>query len=107
MQRQLYNLGKQAIFIEDHTELKSIYKEAINLDYDINMTDIFIKLFYSACIHNRKSTIIFLFQCYFDMFTKMERIALRQSFFYGKYQIKDVQLIHWYADTILPIIKCY
>jgi hypothetical protein len=108
MQQQFYNRGKKAIFVEDHVELKSVYKDAQNImDYNINISDLFIKLLYSACFHNRKNTIIFLFQCYFDIFTDTQRIALRQSFFYGKYQIKNEKLIRWYSDSILPIIKCY
>ncbi len=106
MQRQFHKRGKKAIFIHDHEELKSLYKDARNLDYDVNIADIFLKLFYFACIHNRKDTIIFLFQCYFDLFTETERIALRQCFFYGKYQIKNKQLTQWYSESILPIIKC-
>ena len=107
MQRILYQRGKDAVTRSDHMELKTLYQDAQKIDYDINITDLFLKLFYSACIHNRKGTIIFLFQCYFDMFTEAQRVALRQSFFYGKYQIKNKQLTHWYSESILPIIRCY
>jgi len=55
----------------------------------------------------QKGTIVFLFRSYFDLFTETERIALRQSFFYGKYKIKDKRLAQWYSHTILPIIRHY
>ena len=66
MQQQLYNRGKNAIFVEDHVELKSVYKDAQNImDYNINISDLFIKLLYSACFHNRKNTIIFFISMLF------------------------------------------
>ena len=107
MQRCFYERGRDAIAMSDHQELKNLYIDAQHIDYEINIADIFLKLFYSACKHNRKGSIIFLFECYFDMFTEAERIALRQSFFYGKYQIKNKQLTHWYNECVLPIIRCY
>jgi hypothetical protein len=105
MQREFHKRGLSAIYVEDHIALKTLYKETRELEYDINISDLFLKLFFSACIQNRKNTIIFLFQCYFDLFTQVEQIALRQSFFYGKYRIKNKQLTQWYSDTILPIIR--
>jgi len=107
MQREFHKRGLSAIYVEDHIALKALYKETQELEYDINILDLFLKLFFSACIKNRKNTIICLFQCYFDLFTEAERIALRQSFFYGKYQIKNKQLTKWYSETILPIVKCH
>ena len=79
--------GKKAVFIQDHQELKEIYAQTLNRDYQLHTGDIFLKLFYYACHHNRKSTILFLFRMYFEIFTESEKMALRQGFYYGKVKI--------------------
>ena len=107
MQRQLIQRGKNAVFIQDHQQLKNLYTETHNLDYQLNMADIFLQLFYYACQHNRQATIIFLLQMYYEIFSETERIALRQSFYYGKYKIKKKSLSSWYDKCILPIIRAY
>ena len=105
MQRQLINRGQSAVYCQDHAGLKTLYRETQRDDYQINIADIFLKLFYYACEHNRRSTIIFLFQMYFDVFGESERIALRQSFYYGKFKIKNKDLIKWYDNHIIPVIR--
>ena len=106
MQRKLINRGKKAIYIQDHASLKQLYFETYNIeDFQVNISDIYLKLFYYACTHNRKNTIIFLFKIYFEIFSETQQIALRQSFYYGKFKIKNTELINWYSNTIIPIIR--
>ena len=105
MQRRLLKEGKNAVLIQDHEELKDIYAQTLNRDYQLHTGDIFLKLFYYACQHNRKSTILFLFRMYFEIFTESERMALRQAFYYGKIKIKEKETKQWYNDNILPVIK--
>ena len=105
MQKEIIKKGKTAVFTEDHETLKSIYNTNQYQDYAVNFSNIFLKLFFYACNHNRKSTIIFLLRVYFDIFTLPEQIGIRQSFYYGKYKIKDKNLAKWYSQSILPIIK--
>ena len=107
MQREIIKQGKEAVYIEDHEKLKTIYKKTQNPDYSFNESDIFLKLFYYACQCNRKSTVIFLMRVYFDIFSFSQQIALRQSFYYGKYQIKDKNMKNWYDKSVLPIIKIH
>jgi hypothetical protein len=105
MQNQLIKQGKKAVYSQDHQALKDLYRDAQRDDYEINMTDIFLKLFYYACRYNRRSTIIFLFQMYYEIFSQTERIALRQSFYYGKFKITDKDILKWYSDNIIPMIR--
>ena len=105
MQKKIISEGKNAVFVQDHAKLKNLYNTVENLDYNINMAEIFLKLFYYACNHNRKETIIFLFRFFYDHFSISEQIGLRQSFYYGKYKIKNKEIAKWYGSTILPIIK--
>jgi hypothetical protein len=105
MEQKLLNQGQKAIYIQDHDRLKQLYSETYNLDYQINISNIYLKLFYYACQHNRKNTIVFLFKLYFEIFSETQQIALRQSFYYGKFKIKDKELINWYSNTIIPIIR--
>lgn len=105
MNRQLVSKGKRAVYIQDHIGLKSLYNDINTNDYQINITDLFLKLFYHACQHERKSTIIFLLRIYFDIFSQSEQIALRQSFFYGKYKLKKKSMISWYSQYVIPLIK--
>ena len=57
MQRQLINRGKEAVYVQDHAQLKQLYAETHNGDYQLSVADIFLQLFYYACQHNRKNTI--------------------------------------------------
>ena len=107
MQREVIKQGKEAVYIEDHEMLKTIYKKTQNPDYSLNESYIFLKLFYYACQYNRKSTIIFLLRVYFDIFSFSQQVALRQSFYYGKYKIKDKNMKNWYDKSVLPIIKIH
>ena len=107
MQRILIDSGKHAVFNQDHETLKDIYIQSQDSDYQLNISAIFLKLFYHACQHERKATIIFLFQMYFEIFSEAEQIALRQSFYYGKFQLKHKYLVNWYDKHLLPMIKIY
>ena len=105
MHKRLLKAGKEAVFIQDHEELKNIYARTLNRDYQLHIGDLFLKLFYYACQHNRKSTILFLFRMYFEIFAEGERMALRQAFYYGKIKMKEKEMKKWYSDNILPVIK--
>jgi len=105
MERQLIQKGKKAVYIQDHMGLKNLYQEINTQDYTLNVADIFLKLFYNACQLERKSTIIFLFRIYFEIFSQTEQIGLRQSFFYGKYKLKKKSMVSWYNKCIIPLIK--
>ena len=67
MQRQLINRGKEAVYVQDHDQLKQLYAETHNRDYQVSVADIFLQLFYYACQHNRKNTIIFLFHTKYSL----------------------------------------
>ena len=105
MYKILLNEGKDAVYAEDHMKLKKVYEKTHTQDYKLPITEIYLKLFYYACKHNRKDTIKFLFQMYFDIFNDCEKVAIRQGFYYGKMQIKKKQIKEWYSKCILPIIK--
>jgi len=105
MHKALLRAGKEAVFIQDHQQLKYIYSQTLNRDYQLHIGDLFLKLFYHACQHNRKTTILFLFRMYFEIFTESEKMALRQGFYYGKIKIKEKEIKKWYNDYILPVIK--
>ena len=103
MQRQLINRGKEAVYVQDHDQLKQLYAETHNRDYQVSVADIFLQLFYYACQHNRKK-----YHCIFisyEIFSDAERIGLRQSFYYGKFKIKKKSLVNWYNQCILHVIK--
>ena len=48
MQNQLIKQGKKAVYSQDHQALKDLYRDAQRDDYKINMTNIFLKLFWSC-----------------------------------------------------------
>ena len=98
---QNVNEIKKAVFVQDHVGLKTIYENNLHRD----VSDLFIKSLYYSCQYNRKTTIIFLLQAYFDIFSEIEKIALRQSFVYGKYKIKDDGLRIWYNLYVMPMVQ--
>ena len=93
MQRQLIQRGKNAVFIQDHQQLKKLYTETHNLDYQLNMADIFLQLFYYACQHNRQATIIFLLQMYYEIFSETGENCTKTKFLLWKIQNKKEEFI--------------
>ena len=100
MYKKYINLGKNAVENEDHETLQELYIELHNTDHRINTADIFLKLFYHACKLERKGTILYLYN-YYKTMSICDKIALRQSFVYGKYLMKTIELKEWYSKTIL------
>ena len=100
--------GKKHIDFDSTLSLTTLYNTILdhqkNSEYSVNIQNIFQKLFLYSCIKSKKSCIQYLFNLYgtFDTVTK---IALRQSFFYGKYLIKDKAIQSWYSKDILPKVK--
>lgn len=105
MYKILLKEGKNAVYLQDHAKLKHVYSRTNTQDYQLPISDIYLKLFYYACKHNRKETIKFLFQIYFEIFSDYEKIAIRQGFYYAKTKIKEKDLREWYSSYVLPIIK--
>lgn len=105
MYKILLNEGKDAVYSQDHYKLKKVYSKTNTQDYQLPITDLYLKLFYYACKHNRKETIKFLFQIYFEIFSDYEKIAIRQGFYYAKIKLKDKEIRDWYSSYLLPIIK--
>lgn len=100
--------GKYLINHHDLVGLDHLYQDIKTPDaeYRLNYSYIFQKLFIHACATESKEIIIYLIQMYFEIFNSVTQIALRQSFFYGKYMIKrDDDLVDWYSDHIIPLIK--
>lgn len=106
MYQQLREI-KDSVYTQDHYTLKTIYSnnQQSDLSEKRDLSDLFIKSLYYACQYDRKTTIIFLLQAYFDIFSEIEKIALRQSFTYGKYKIKDNELRKWYMLCIMPLVQ--
>ncbi len=91
------------IGIQDHYD----YMKHLNQtnDYKISADYIFSQLFTHACLKKNKEIIIFLIRIYFEIFDDVARIALKHSFVYAKYTIKNKSLFDWYDKTILPLVK--
>lgn len=101
--------GKKHINLHYVNGLKELCQNIENnintSEYQINFQNIFQKLLLHACTKNSKECIIFLINLYFEKFDVVTKIALRQSFFYGKYLIKDKPTKAWYNDNIIPLIR--
>lgn len=72
MNKDMYkklNEIKDAVYTQDHIKLKTIYSDNLqDIDNRRDMSDLFIKSLYYACQYNRKFTIVFLSQAYFDIY---------------------------------------
>ena len=90
-------------------EMYNDIKEYItrNNEIEISIPNIFIKLFYFSCIKNKKDCIEYLINIYINDMDTVTKVGLRQSFYYGKYLIKDKKLYNWYDENILSLIKLY
>ena len=84
---------------------KSIEKHITDSEYCVNIQNIYQKLFLYSCIKNSKDCISFLMNLYNTKFDTVSKIALRQSFYYGKYLIKNKPIRAWYDSHIIAQIK--
>ena len=50
----LLKKGKKAIDCQNHSEIKNLYLQTQNVNHRINLSDVFLKLFYYACQKERK-----------------------------------------------------
>ena len=50
MNKQIILKGKRAVYVQDHIGLKTLYNDINRNDYEINRSNLFLKLFYHACI---------------------------------------------------------
>ena len=109
MNKQLLTTAKYYISVYDLESLNDFYYDIKDIsnksDYDINYQYIFLQLLNHACLKKNKEIIIFLTRIYYEIFDEVAQIALRQSFIYPKYLIKDRLLTEWYNNTILTLIK--
>ena len=103
--------GKKYIDIDNITLLKKLYVQIFdfntneNNDYVLNFQYIYKTLLLYACTKKKKQCIKFLFNLYFT-FDDISKIALRQTFFYGKYLLKKPkELIKWYDKYVLEKIR--
>ena len=110
MQRSLLKEGNMYIKNNNIEELKKCCKQIyyFNDDYQLDKTVFFQRFFNNICIFGEKEMIILFMRFYFEL-SLMERLFLRQVFFYGKYLTKKNKKINtkWYNKTIIPLIKSY
>lgn len=109
MNKNLVIEGKYLIGAHDIDGLTDFYHDlkshSLNSEYDINSQYIFNQLFNHACLKKNKEIIIYLMMLFYEIFDDVSQIALRQSFVYPKYLIKDKLLTKWYSENILPLVK--
>lgn len=107
MNKNLVNEGKYLIGVHDVNGVEELCQDikGHNSEYDINFQYIFTQLFNHACLKKNKEIIIFLMRIYYEVFDEVSQIALRQSFVYPKYIIKDKTLTNWYSKNILPLVR--
>ena len=111
MQNNIISSGKEYIDINNIALLKELHNKIYNFntnkdsDYKLNFQYIYKTLLLYACTKKKKKSIKFLADLYFT-FDDISRIALRQTFFYGKYLLKKPKdLIKWYDKYVLEKIR--
>jgi len=102
MNTSILRRGMEAVETQDHYKLKDLYEEH---GTSKDAGELYIRLLYHACTKRRRSTIIFLVRQYYEIFNDIEQIAIRQSFFYGKYKMSDKGDRKWYDECVLPLVR--
>jgi hypothetical protein len=87
-------------------ELKNLTDILLNsdLEYRLNFEHIYNQVLLTACINVRKEILEWLLELY-QNFDEVTKIALRPSFIYGKYLIKNSKsTLEWYKSDFLPTV---
>ena len=97
--------GKCFVESFDIVGLKNLYNEIANFDqeYRLPIEFIYQQIFIHACRFNFIEAIKFLFSVYLNM-DKIQRMALRQMFYYGKHMLGK-EHHDWYTDYIIKKIR--
>ena len=66
---------------------------------------IFKTLYMYACKHSEQKMIALFIQIFFDYFNELERILLRQTFFYCKFHLHKSIDKQWYHNHIIDMMK--
>jgi len=106
LQKDIIAESKYFIDIYDLGELQNLYKQLISYETDVNLNKAFIfkEVFLYACKKMDKAVISWMMEVY-DTFDDISKIGLRQTFFYGKYIIKSLEIRTWYETTIVEPIR--
>ena len=110
--QSIISRGKDIIRVNDIKELNNLYQQLGNItedDYQLSGAYIYQQLFTYACQYGSTDMIIWFIQMYYEVFSDMEKIALRQMFIHGKYVAHRNKCINnkWYNQCIMPLIKSY
>lgn len=107
--KDIIKYGKKRIENKDVYGIEELYanmKTDSIKEYQLNYAHIYKHLFLHACLKNNSNVIIFLTKAYFNL-SLCDKLALRQTVFYGKYLIpkKNKETIAWYNDCVIPIFR--
>ena len=91
----------------DNIKALNSYSEYLVNTENMNFGYIYQKMFNYACQFGSMNIIVWFIQVYYEFFTNMEQIALRQSFVYGKYIMNKNNMIDkkWYIENVLELFK--
>lgn len=108
MDQYFLQTGKYLVELSDIEGLKNLYSELLyeynqKKEYRLPIEYIYQHIFLHCCQHNFIEAILFLFQVYLEM-DRIQKMALRQMFYYGKLLI-DKKHRSWYNDKIIKKIK--
>ena len=105
MNKNVLIFAKECIKNDDREQLEHMIENVNTQDYQINYSYIFNQLLYYSCINNKKWCIEFLLNIYNKKFDEVEKIALRQSFVYGKYLCRNKEYKCWYQNLIKHLVE--
>ena len=105
--------GKDYIKYNDTSGLQTYLKtaERRTVDYQLNFQYVFRDLYYYACKNGTQEMISWFICVYFDYFDVVSRIAMRQTFSYGKYLLagkKNPRISDdWYEEFVMDAVRWY
>ena len=108
MDSYFLHTGKYLVELSDIEGLKNLYSELLyeynqKKEYRLPIEFIYQQIFLHCCQHNFIEAIRFLFQVYLEM-DRIQKMALRQLFYYGKLKL-DKKHHSWYTRDIITKIK--
>ena len=107
MDKKFLITGKRLVESFDLIGLQELYQDIITYEseYRLPKEYLYQQIFLHACQYNFVEAISFLFQVYQSM-DIIQKKALRQLFFYGKYLL-DKEYHQWYSKNIIKDIRVH
>jgi len=109
LEKALIRQSRECIKAHSLDDLKSLCKRADVLSREgaCSIVTLYKLLMNNTCIYGTQEMVVWLMEVFFEYFAPIDRMAMRQLFFYSKQLTKRNKNVdtRWFNDFVLPLVR--